>query len=215
LDPTYINPCLDSRSVNFENPTGARGAGGKAHNGRKGRPLYIVSPAEKVVLANIVGPGTVRHIWTMLVGLPPKVARALRLEVFYDGLSEPSISVPILDFFASPHGRVAEFYSALISIHEGRGFNSHIPMPFGRSIRVEFTNESTRHVGLFYQIDYTLEPSRPAAASYLHATFRRENPTTLRKDFVIADGLKGPGRFLGCSVGIRVIDKGLGTVKVK
>ena len=45
-------------------------------------------------------------------------------------------------------------------------------------------------------------------AGYLHVSFRRQNPTALRRDFVIADGLRGPGRFLGCAVGVRVIDPG-------
>ena len=38
--------------------------------------------------------------------------------------------------------------------------------------------------------------------------FRRENRTRLRRDFVIADGLSGPGRFVGCVVGVRVLDGG-------
>lgn len=216
FDPTYIDARLDSRSLSFENPTGARGGGGKTWSGRKGRPFHIFEPKEKRVLAELTGPGTLRHIWMALIGLPPEVARAMRLEVFYDGLSEPSISVPAFDFFGLPHGRYAEYYSSMTAIHEGRGLNSYVPIPFGRSIRVEFTNESTRHVGLFYQIDYTLQPSIPE--SYLHVTFRRENPTTLRQDFVIVEGLKGPGRFLGCCVGIRILDKdpwyGEGEVKV-
>ncbi len=29
-----------------------------------------------------------------------------------------------------------------------------------------------------------------------------------RRDFVIAEGIEGPGRFLGCNVGVRVIDPG-------
>lgn len=218
LDPTYIDPRLDSRSVSFENLTGDRGNGAKIGNGRKDRPFRIVDPGEKVVLADIKGPGTLRHIWTMLSGLAPEVARALCLEVFYDGLSEPSICVPILDFFGLPHGRVAEYYSAMVSANEGRGLNSFIPIPFARSIRVEFTNDSVRHIALFYQIDYTLEPSIRENRSYLHATFRRENPTTLRRDFVIAEGLKGPGRFLGCALGVRVLEKGMwygeGEVKI-
>ena len=49
-------------------------------------------------------------------------------------------------------------------------------------------------------------------------TFRRENPTVQRQDFVIADDLRGPGRFLGCNVGVRVIDHaawyGEGEVKI-
>jgi hypothetical protein len=35
--------------------------------------------------------------------------------------AEPSLSVPCLDCFASPHGRLAAFDSALVSVHEGRG----------------------------------------------------------------------------------------------
>src|SRR4029453_5409776 len=54
----------------------------------------------------------------------------------------------------------------------------------------------------------------------LHASFRRENPTQLARDFTIADGLGGPGRFLGTSVGIRVLPEegfswyGEGEVKI-
>ena len=208
LDPTYIDLRFDSRSISFENPTGARGAGGKAHRGRKGRPLYVIDPGEKVILADIAGVGTIRHIWTPFRGLSPEVARALRFEVFYDGLTEPSISVPLLDFFGLPHGRLAEYYSAMVSVNEGKGLNSYFPMPFGRAIRIELTNESDCHVMFFYQIDYTVETGRSDTRSYLHATFRRENPTELRKDFVIARDFEGPGRFLGCSVGIRVLEKG-------
>jgi hypothetical protein len=78
-------------------------------------------------------------------------------------------------------------------------------MPFEGSVRFEVTNSSHRPLELYFQIDYTLQPVDP---SYLHVSFRRENPTTMKRDFVIADGLKGPGRFLGCVVGIRVFDDG-------
>ena len=47
-----------------------------------------------------------------------------------------------------------------------------------------------------------------AEFGYLHVEFRRENPTTMRRDFVITDGLRGPGRFLGCAMGVRIIDGG-------
>jgi hypothetical protein len=91
-------------------------------------------------------------------------------------------------------------------------------MPFERSIRVELTNRAPAPTTLYYQIDYTLEPERTAPPSYLHSAFRRNNPTTIGEDFVISDGLRGPGRFLGCVVGVRVLDEGTwygeGEVKV-
>jgi hypothetical protein len=55
LDPSLIDERLDCRSVSFENPTGARGGGGRSSRGRKGRPFHILDPGEKVVLADIAG----------------------------------------------------------------------------------------------------------------------------------------------------------------
>lgn len=202
-DPAHIDPALDCRAATFENPTGARGAGGTAHGGRKGAPNRTVAPGERVVLADITGPGSIRHVWMTFMPAPPEVMRAQWIEVFYDGGSAPSVSVPCLDLFGLPHGRPVPYASALTTAQEGRGFNSYVPMPFGGAARVEFTNSSEHSVVLYYQIDYTLSPVAP---SYLHVAFRRQNPTVQRDDFVIATGLHGPGRFLGCNVGVRVID---------
>jgi len=218
FDASVIDLGLDCRAVTFENPTGERGAGGRSHRGRKGAPSRRVAAGGRVVLADLAGPGTLRHIWMTFPPAPPEAMRSLVLEVFYDGAEEPSVSVPCLDFFASPHGRPAAFDSALVSVHEGRGFNAYFPMPFRRRVRVELTNAGARTTVLYYQIDYTLEEDLPEESGYLHAVFSRENPTTRERDFVIADGLRGPGRFLGCAVGVRVIDPGFwygeGEVKV-
>lgn len=134
----------------------------------------------------------------------PEQMRSVMIDVYYDELEEPSVSVPCLDFFGLPHGRPVAYFSALTSVAEGRGFNAYYPMPFRKRVRMELTNGGTTPLLFFYQVDYTLEEVSPESG-YLHVSFRRENPTTLRRDFVIASGLKGPGRFMGCAVGIRVI----------
>ena len=217
-NPAVVDPTLDARAATFENPTGARGAGGTAHGGRKGAPNRRLAPGERVVLADIEGPGIVRHIWMTFPPARPERMRALFLEVFYDGADEPSVSVPCLDFFGLPHGRPVAFASALTAAQEGRGFNSYLPMPFDRRIRIELVNGAPRPTILYYQVDYTLQAELPDDLGRLHVTFRRENPTVQRQDFVIADDLRGPGRFLGCNVGVRVIDHaawyGEGEVKI-
>ena len=217
-NPALIDPTLDARATSFENLSGARGAGGQEHGGRKGAPNRQLEPGERVVLADIEGTGVIRHIWMTFLPTRPERMRSLYLEVFYDGADEPSISVPCLDFFGMPHGRPVAYHSALTAANEGRGFNSYVPMPFRRGVRVELVNGSPNKAILYYQVDYTLQPSLPEAMGYLHATFRRDNPTVQRRDFVITEGLQGPGRFLGCNVGVRIIDAGAwygeGEVKV-
>jgi hypothetical protein len=205
LDPSRIDLALDSRAVTFENPTGARGAGGQSYGGRKGAPSRRIEPGEKVLLADLEGPGTIRHIWMTFPPARPERMRALGVEVFYDGAAEPSISAPALDFFGLPHGRPAAYTSALLAAQEGRGFNSYLPIPFRRRVRIELTNHSPRPTILYYQLDYTLETRHDADVGLLHVSFRRENPTILKRDFTIAEGLHGPGRYLGCSVGIRTL----------
>jgi hypothetical protein len=160
------------------------------------------------VLADIEGPGVVRHIWMTFPPAPPPTMRAMFMEVFYDGAAEPSVSVPCLDFFGLPHGRPVAYHSAFFAANEGRGFNAYLPMPFRRGLRIEVVNASTVVQDLYYQVDYTLEADVPADHGYLHVSFLRENPTTMRRDFVITDGLRGPGRFLGCAMGVRTIDGG-------
>ncbi len=218
MDPSFIDSSIESRAVTFENPTGARGAGGTTASGRKGAPNRVIGAGERVVLADIEGPGVIRHLWMTVLPAPPERLRAIWIEVFYDGSDQPSISVPALDFFCLPHGRTAPFASALVSANEGRGFNSTIPMPFAHHVRVELENGSDAPTVLYYQVDYTLEPAVPAGSGYLHVSFRRENPTRLGSDLVITKGLEGPGRYLGCSLGIRVLDQGIwygeGEVKV-
>ena len=157
-----------------------------------------------MTLADIEGPGRIRHIWMTFPPSTPERMRSVLLDVFYDGQEFPSVSTPCLDFFGLPHGRPVAYHSAMTSVAEARGFNAYYPMPFRKRLRMVLTNSSSAAVMFYFQIDYTLEPL-PADSGYLHVTFRRENPTTLKKDFAIASGLKGPGRFLGCVVGIRVL----------
>lgn len=203
-DLSRIDRSQRPRTVSFENPTGAASTAGTAAGGRKGAPRRTIAAGERVVLADLDGPGTIGHVWLTVPPMRPDHLRAITIEVFYDGHPDPSVSVPLPDFFGAVHGRPVPYASALQSTQEGRGYNSWIPMPFRRHVRVEFHNASPRPVELYYQLDLTLGQVHDDAG-ILHASFRRENPTTMRRDFTIAEGFAGPGRFLGCNVGVRIL----------
>ena len=95
--PYQLNTGLASRSISFENPTGAPGEGGKAASplgvGRKGLPAKDIKPGQTVQLCDIEGPGTIRHIW-VTTAHEPAALRGLVLRRGGKGRITQASSVP-------------------------------------------------------------------------------------------------------------------------
>ena len=205
-EPYRLDTGLVSRSISFENPTGLPGQGGKESSrlgpGRKGRPMVFLDPGEEVLLCDIEGPGTIRHVW-MTTSQSQEVLRALTVRVWWDGQEHPSIEAPLGDFMGFAHGRIVPFESAAHSVGEKGGLNLWLPMPFASRARMVLTYEGTPRIPLFYSIDYTLGDEHPPDVGRLHVLFRRENPTTAGRDFELLPRRVGKGRFLGTVIGVR------------
>ncbi len=201
-----LNPHRRSRSISFENPTGAPGQGGQAASplgvGRKGDPARVVPAGETVCLADIAGAGIIRHIW---MTTPPgrQMLRGALLRMYWEGAEFPSLELPVGDFFGFAHGATASFQTAVHAVGERYGMNCYLPMPFARHARVELVNETSRPMTIFYQIDYTEEDALPEQSGNLHGCFQRQNPTTPGLDFEFLPARQGAGRFLGVVFGIR------------
>jgi hypothetical protein len=203
--PLYRMPesGVETRWITFENPAGARGAGGRANRGAKGAAYRPVAAGETVVLADVEGSGTLRRMWVTLRDRSPRALRSYVLRMYWDGAERPAVEVPFGDFFGAIHGRTVPFESELFSNPEGRSFNCAIPMPFRRRARVTFTNESAQDLlQLYYEIDATVGEEHPSDALYFHAAWRRQRWTELGEDFEVLPGIAGRGRFLGAHIGI-------------
>lgn len=219
-EPYRLDTGLVSRSISFENPTGAPGEGGKAASklgpGRKGSPMRNVKPGQTVPLCDIGGSGTIRHIWLTTRPIPANL-RSLVIRAWWDGQAHPSIEAPVGDFFGFAHGKVMPYASAVHSVGEKAGMNFWLPMPFRTRARITLTNEGEKAVPVFYQIDYTIRDVHRSDVGRLHALFRRENPTTLKQDFELLPQRTQKGRFIGSVMGIRATHAnwwGEGEIKV-
>jgi hypothetical protein len=194
---------VETRWITFENPTGARGAGGKTNQGAKGAAFRTIKAGETVVLADLEGGGTLRRMWVTLRDRTPRGLRSYVLRMYWDGAERPAVEVPFGDFFGAIHGRTVPFESELFSNPEGRSFNCAIQMPFRKGARVTFTNETAEDLPqLYYEIDATVGEEHPDDALYFHATWRRQRWTEIGKDFEILPRVTGRGRYLGAHVGI-------------
>jgi hypothetical protein len=169
--PYLLDTGLVSRSISFENPTGAPGEGGKEASplgvGRKGAPARTIKPGEEVQLCDIQGPGTIRHIWITTVQEPVN-QRAMIIRAWWDDQAHPSIECPVGDFFGFAHGKIMPYQSAVHSVGSTGGRNIWLPMPFAKRVKMTFANEGQQDVPLFYQIDYTTGDQHPADFGRLH-----------------------------------------------
>ncbi|MBE7499162.1 MAG: hypothetical protein HS113_02410 [Verrucomicrobiales bacterium] len=63
LNSTTLPPGTHTRWVSPENPTGAKGAGGRSNRGAKGDAFLVVKPGDTAVLADLEGAGIIHRLW--------------------------------------------------------------------------------------------------------------------------------------------------------
>jgi hypothetical protein len=171
-----------------------------------------VRPGETFVLADVRGPGVVRHIWlTFPESAPSWISKEgcadpseIVLRMYWDGAEQPAVESPLGDFFAAGFGRRAEVNSVPVQVQGGDAYNCYWPMPFRASARITITNESARPLAaLYYIIDYT-EQAVPENAAYFCAQYRQEFPTVRGRDYLICDAESpGGGHYVGTVMSVR------------
>jgi hypothetical protein len=193
-----------TRSISPENFTGEKGKAGMATEGTgqgASRELgkgWKVSPSVRIkgkstfTMGEINGSGCVQHIWLT----PAGNWRWMIFRAYWDGEQEPSIEVPVGDFFACGWGKYAQVSSLAVCVNPGSAFNCYWPMPFRKSAKFTMENIGEADATLYYQIDYTLT-NVPEDEAYLHAQFRRSNPVPYKKVHTILEGVKGKGHYVG------------------
>ncbi len=193
-----------TRSISPENFTGEKGKGGMSIDGPAAKaardlgqgwkvsPYIIIEPKQTFVLAEIQGPGAIQQIWMT----PTGHWRYSILRFYWDGEKEPSVEVPVGDFFACGWGKYAQVSSLPVCVNPGSAFNCYWMMPFRKSCKITMENLDDNKMTLYYQINYTLTDI-PEDAAYFHAQFRRVNPLPYKDVYTILDGVKGWGHYVG------------------
>jgi hypothetical protein len=215
LSNIYRTSSAKSFSISPENPTGEKGKGGMATEGTASRaarelgqgwkinPFIVIEPGKTSTLAEISGQGAIQHIWMT----PTGNWRFSILRMYWDDEGEPSVEVPVGDFFAMGWGKFAPLSSLAICVNPGSAFNSYWPMPYRKKAKITMENLDTQSMTVYYQIDYT-QSEVPADAAYFHAQFRRVNPLPYKQVYTLVDGVKGKGQYVGTYIAWGVHNNG-------
>ncbi|HYK44521.1 MAG TPA: glycoside hydrolase family 172 protein [Parafilimonas sp.] len=193
-----------TRSISPENFNGEKGKGGMATQGTgsnasknlgqgwKVSPSVLIKSKTTFTVAEINGPGSISHIWMT----PTGNWRYTILRFYWDDEPNPSVEVPVGDFFCMAWGQYASVQSLAVTVNPGSAFNCYWPMPFRKKCKITMENIADEDMIVYYQVDYVLTPV-PDDAAYFHAQFHRVNPLPLKQNYVIVDSIRGKGQYVG------------------
>lgn len=214
LDSIFIKKNVKSRRVSSWDKSG-------------GNADWIeIRKGETAVIADIQGCGCIRHIWMTINCIDQYYLRKILLKVYWDNEEDPSVLVPIGDFFGVGHGVANHYSSAVFNMvanqngpQERAAMNCFLPMPFMNRAKFEIVNEAnTDIVAFYYYIDYEECDSLPDGSMQFHASWHREKVTkgsgdisadhwrdsvnlTGDENYVILDA-QGAGTYVGCNISI-------------
>jgi hypothetical protein len=117
----------------------------------------------------------------------PDYYRKVLLRVTWDDETEPSVLVPLGDFFGVGHSMPNSYESALFTVSAkpeeslifggSAALNSWVPMPFNKRALIELVNENDLALSHYFYIDYELfRRPLPEGTVYFHARWSRNNP---------------------------------------
>lgn len=149
-----------------------------AHDGTNA-DYWIIRPGKTVTLADVEGPGCIKHIWMTFAAPSDDYTRRIVLRAYWEGCQAPSVECPLGDFFGLGHGKMKNFVTAALQMspQNGRGFNCWFPMPFQERAVLTVENQGDEPYVQYFYIDYEKYPRPDASLAYLHVQWRRENPT--------------------------------------
>ncbi len=150
----------------------------------------VIAPGETKTLFDVSGGGIIRRFYVTSTAPDRMRYRKLVLRMYWDGEKDPSVEVPLGDFFGSGLGTLRYFHSVAVDINKGNrgadfdGLVNYLPMPYLKSARITLENDG--RVGgfmLWYHIDYEQYPegTLPADTGSLHAQWRRVAKTPVRE----------------------------------
>lgn len=162
------------------------------------RDRHELAPGDSVVLLDVEGPGVIRRIWVTVASEDPHYLRRIALKMYWDGEEEPSVAVPLGDFFGNGFSKV--HYTALPMGVSSGGFYVYLPMPFRSRARIVAENGTGRVVDAFYfNADLEEGVELPRRLATFHAAWNRDSRTTAPAPHTVLEAA-GSGHLVGVSL---------------
>ncbi len=164
-------------------------------------------PGAVLELPVLEGPGVINHIWLTSHAGGVNELNALSLRIYWDDQEEPSVEVPLGDFFAVGQSP-AVVDSLPVQVSPSGSLTCYWRMPFAKSAKIFISNDNmNRSTGLYWQVDWVSLDRLPPDTPYFYAQYRQEYPAVMGRDYLIAD-INGCGQYVGTVMSVTMCQDG-------
>ncbi len=162
---------------------------------RSRRAHKVGAHGNPVVVADLKGPGCVRHMWFLY-------GQNVRLNITVDGAKTPQVDLPLKAFFGIMHDKNDYFVdSAAYTVLPG--YNSYLPIPFQRSCLITVQQiDRKKGIGVDVMVDWHEYDKDTVITPYrLHTAYSMYKPAPPRGGYVELADVGGEGFVAGVVMG--------------
>jgi len=151
----------------------------------------------QITVADIKGPGIIKHIHTTRHQPKDVLSRGIAIEIWFDDAEEPAVMCPLADFFGDGcNGNSMYFTSNLVECAPW-SYNCYFPMPFKSRARVILRNGSDKNAMNYSYVEWETLPKWNDDFGYFHATYRRKCFQVTKNTDEMFFEIKGAGHIIG------------------
>lgn len=159
-------------------------------------------PGKEFVLADINGPGKITYFYYTddsfdhATDSSGSFYKGLVLKVYWDDAAEPSIRVPLWEFFGVFDHKAVDYQSLPMQINH-YNFMCYLPMPFAQHACIIMANDGDEEYkrSVAYGVDYESDAAFGNEKSRLHAAWSHSNPTRDGVHRLLQ--VSGKGQYIG------------------
>ncbi|HET9135764.1 MAG TPA: DUF2961 domain-containing protein [Candidatus Kapabacteria bacterium] len=159
-----------------------------------------IDPHNLTTCSSLNGPGVIYSLSVSLDRYDTQLLDSMSLVINWDNSSQPSVDVPLSDFFCIPSDGF-KVNSFPIRVNKDSGLTCYFPMPFFQSAKIGIRNTSTQHVNCNLACQYNSEPVDIRRMGYFFAKFS-ETKRTRYGIFHPVLNEQGTGRLVGLTLSI-------------
>ena len=150
-----------------------------------------------MILADLKGPGIIRHIHCTRHHPEELTSRGVVLEIYFDGSEAPAVICPLADFFGDGCGGDSMNFSSKFIECAPWSYNCYFPMPFKQSARVVLRNDTDKDLADYSFVEWENLPEWNDRLGYFHATYARKCFQLSKDSDETFFEVQGTGHILG------------------